>query len=165
MNITAGLEEDYDRQDSRRAAEYGFRLEREVESTKESRRICFWAWDSSPGFRPRARANVPGSHGSSAATRCDCAGNHIIQGLPTHATLEFLLRSFNVTTARSLTGISQSASLINWFKDYGYPWASADATPLVRDRSRGLLAYERRPGVYKEELDSIVRGIPFHSSE
>src|SRR5262249_42364069 len=26
--------------------------------------------------------------------------------------------------------ISQSAGLIRWFKDYGYPWASADATPL-----------------------------------
>jgi glycogen debranching enzyme len=26
--------------------------------------------------------------------------------------------------------ISQSAGLIPWFKDYGYPWASADATPL-----------------------------------
>lgn len=26
--------------------------------------------------------------------------------------------------------VSQSASLIPWFKDYEYPWASADATPL-----------------------------------
>jgi glycogen debranching enzyme len=26
--------------------------------------------------------------------------------------------------------ISQSAALIPWFKDYSYPWASADATPL-----------------------------------
>jgi glycogen debranching enzyme len=26
--------------------------------------------------------------------------------------------------------ISQSASLIPWFSDYSYPWASADATPL-----------------------------------
>src|SRR5258705_11849499 len=57
--------------------------------------------------------------------------------------------------------ISQSAGLIPWFKDYGYPWASADATPLY------IIAhgdYWRTSGdleFIKKNWDSIVKAYRF----
>jgi glycogen debranching enzyme len=47
----------------------------------------------------------------------------------TRAALEFL-KKFQRADGRIPHEISQSASLIPWFTDYEYPWASADATPL-----------------------------------
>lgn len=45
------------------------------------------------------------------------------------AGLEFL-RKFQREDGKIPHEVSQSASLLPWFKDYEYPWASADATPL-----------------------------------
>lgn len=47
----------------------------------------------------------------------------------TRAALEFL-KKFQRADGKIPHEISQSASLIPWFTDYPYPWASADATPL-----------------------------------
>src|SRR5438067_151597 len=47
----------------------------------------------------------------------------------TRTALEFL-KKFQRADGRIPHEISQSASLIPWFTDYPYPWASADATPL-----------------------------------
>lgn len=47
----------------------------------------------------------------------------------TRTALEFL-KKFQRDDGRIPHEISQSAALIPWFKDYPYPWASADATPL-----------------------------------
>jgi glycogen debranching enzyme len=47
----------------------------------------------------------------------------------TRSALDFL-KKFQRQDGKIPHEISQSASLIPWFTDYGYPWASADATPL-----------------------------------
>ncbi|HZH90505.1 MAG TPA: GH116 family glycosyl hydrolase [Pyrinomonadaceae bacterium] len=47
----------------------------------------------------------------------------------TRGALEFL-KKFQRADGKIPHEISQSASLIRWFTDYDYPWASADATPL-----------------------------------
>jgi glycogen debranching enzyme len=47
----------------------------------------------------------------------------------TRTALEFL-RKFQRDDGKIPHEISQSASLIPWFTAFGYPWASADATPL-----------------------------------
>ncbi|HVF43754.1 MAG TPA: GH116 family glycosyl hydrolase [Pyrinomonadaceae bacterium] len=47
----------------------------------------------------------------------------------TRDALDFL-KKFQRDDGKVPHEISQSASLIPWFKDYPYPWASADATPL-----------------------------------
>jgi glycogen debranching enzyme len=47
----------------------------------------------------------------------------------TRGALEFL-KKFQRADGKIPHEISQSASLIPWFADYEYPWASADATPL-----------------------------------
>jgi glycogen debranching enzyme len=60
--------------------------------------------------------------------------------------------------------ISQSAALIPWFKDYPYPWASADATPLYiiahADywRASGDLAFIR------QNWESILKAYRFTSA-
>jgi glycogen debranching enzyme len=60
--------------------------------------------------------------------------------------------------------ISQSAGLIPWFKDYGYAWASADATPLY------IIAhadYWRTSGdleFIKKNWDSILKAYRFTSA-
>ena len=43
--------------------------------------------------------------------------------------LDFL-KQFQRDDGRIPHEVSQSASLVPWFEDYNYPWASADATPL-----------------------------------
>lgn len=47
----------------------------------------------------------------------------------TRTALDFL-KQFQREDGRIPHEISQSATLVNWFEDYPYPWASADATPL-----------------------------------
>jgi len=47
----------------------------------------------------------------------------------TRTALDFL-KKFQRADGKIPHEISQSASLIPWFKDYTYPWASADAAPL-----------------------------------
>jgi Glycosyl-hydrolase family 116, catalytic region len=47
----------------------------------------------------------------------------------TRTALEFL-RKFQRDDGKIPHEISQSAALIPWFTNFGYPWASADATPL-----------------------------------
>ena len=47
----------------------------------------------------------------------------------TRTSLDFL-KKYQREDGKIPHEISQSAGLIPWFKDYGYPWASADATPL-----------------------------------
>lgn len=47
----------------------------------------------------------------------------------TRTALDFL-RKFQREDGKIPHEISQSAALIDWFEDYPYPWAAADATPL-----------------------------------
>lgn len=47
----------------------------------------------------------------------------------TKTAIEFL-KTFQREDGKIPHEISQSASLIDWFKDYPYPWNAADATPL-----------------------------------
>ena len=86
---------------------------------------------SSPGSARRARASGRGSRGSSDATRCGrrSASTSIGDFATVRTALEFL-QKFQRADGKIPHEISQSASLIPWFTDYPYPWASADATPL-----------------------------------
>jgi glycogen debranching enzyme len=78
----------------------------------------------------------------------------------TRTALDFLTK-FQREDGKIPHEISQSASFINWFKDYGYPWASADATPLYviahADywRTSGDLEFIRK------NWDSIVKAYRF----
>ena len=78
----------------------------------------------------------------------------------TRTALDFL-KKFQRDDGKIPHEVSQSASLINWFKDYGYPWASADATPLY------IIAhadYWRASGdleFIKKNWDSIVKAYRF----
>jgi glycogen debranching enzyme len=78
----------------------------------------------------------------------------------TRTSLDFL-KKFQRDDGKIPHEISQSATLINWFKDYGYPWASADATPLY------IIAhgdYWRTSGdldFIKKNWDSIIRAYRF----
>jgi glycogen debranching enzyme len=78
----------------------------------------------------------------------------------TRAALEFL-KKFQRADGKIPHEISQSASLIPWFTDYEYPWASADATPLY------IIAhadYFRASGDLKflqANWDSILRAYRF----
>ena len=78
----------------------------------------------------------------------------------TRTTLDFL-KKFQRDDGKIPHEISQSAGLINWFKDYGYAWASADATPLY------IIAhgdYWRTSGdleFIKKNWDSIVKAYRF----
>jgi glycogen debranching enzyme len=76
------------------------------------------------------------------------------------AALDFISR-FQREDGKVPHEISQSASLVSWFKDFPYPWASADATPLfiiaVNDYATqsGDLAFVR------EKWDNLWRGYQF----
>jgi glycogen debranching enzyme len=78
----------------------------------------------------------------------------------TRAALDFL-KKFQRADGKIPHEISQSASLIPWFTDYPYPWASADATPLYiiahadYFRSTGDVKYLR------DNWDSILKAYRF----
>lgn len=78
----------------------------------------------------------------------------------TRTALDFL-KKFQREDGKIPHEISQSAGLIEWFKQYGYPWASADATPLY------VIAhadYWRATGdldFIKKNWDSIIKAYRF----
>ncbi|HWQ35710.1 MAG TPA: GH116 family glycosyl hydrolase [Blastocatellia bacterium] len=60
--------------------------------------------------------------------------------------------------------ISQAAGLINWFSDYVYPWASADATPLYIIGHADYLRWSGDREFIKASWDSIVKAYRFAAS-
>jgi glycogen debranching enzyme len=78
----------------------------------------------------------------------------------TRTALEFL-KKFQRADGKIPHEISQSASLIPWFTEYEYPWASADATPLY---VIGHADYWRASGdleFLKANWDSILKAYRF----
>jgi glycogen debranching enzyme len=78
----------------------------------------------------------------------------------TRTALEFL-KKYQREDGKIPHEISQSAALIPWFKDYPYPWASADATPLF---IIGQADYWRSTGnleFLKRNWESILKAYRF----
>jgi len=57
--------------------------------------------------------------------------------------------------------ISQSASLVPWFKDFPYPWASADATPLFIIAVNDYAIQSGDIGFVREKWDNVWRAYQF----
>ena len=57
--------------------------------------------------------------------------------------------------------ISQSASLVPWFKDFPYPWASADATPLFIIAVNDYATQSGDVGFVREKWDHVWRAYQF----
>jgi glycogen debranching enzyme len=57
--------------------------------------------------------------------------------------------------------ISQSASLVPWFKDFPYPWASADATPLFIIAVNDYAVQSGDVGFVREKWDNLWRAYQF----
>ena len=57
--------------------------------------------------------------------------------------------------------ISQSASLVPWFKDFPYPWASADATPLFIIAVNDYAVQSGDVGFVREKWDNVRRAYQF----
>ena len=57
--------------------------------------------------------------------------------------------------------ISQSASLVPWFKDFPYPWASADATPLFIIAVNDYAVQSGDVGFVREKWDNVWRAYQF----
>ncbi len=56
--------------------------------------------------------------------------------------------------------ISQSASLVPWFKDYPYPYVSADATPLFIIAMNDYAVAERRPRFRARQVGQRLARVP-----
>jgi glycogen debranching enzyme len=81
----------------------------------------------------------------------------------TRSALEFL-KKFQREDGRIPHEISQSASLIPWFTDYPYPWASADATPLYVIAHADYWRASGDMDFLKANWDSILKAYRFSSS-
>lgn len=57
--------------------------------------------------------------------------------------------------------ISQSASLVPWFKDFPYPWASADATPLFIIAVNDYAVQSGDAAFAREKWDNLWRAYQF----
>jgi len=60
--------------------------------------------------------------------------------------------------------ISQGASFVNWFKDYPYPYASADATPLYIIAVNDYVVESGDTGFAKEKWESLRKAYEFLKS-
>jgi glycogen debranching enzyme len=74
--------------------------------------------------------------------------------------LEFL-KKFQRADGKIPHEISQSASLIPWFTDYEFPWASADATPLYVIAHADYWRATGDTGFLKANWDSIQKAYRF----
>ncbi len=74
--------------------------------------------------------------------------------------LEFL-KKYQRADGRVPHEISQSASLIPWFTDYPYPWASADATPLYVIAHADYYRSTGDINFLKANWDSILKAYRF----
>src|SRR5438876_1165220 len=57
--------------------------------------------------------------------------------------------------------ISQGANFVNWFKDYPYPYASADATPLYIIAARDYVTESGDATFAREKWDSLWKAYEF----
>jgi len=57
--------------------------------------------------------------------------------------------------------ISQSASLVSWFKDYPYPYVSADATPLFIIAMNDYASQSGDVGFVRDKWDNVWRAYQF----
>ena len=78
----------------------------------------------------------------------------------TRAALDFL-KKFQRADGKIPHEISQSATLIPWFTDYPYPWASADATPLYVVAHADLLRAGGDRNFTRQHWDSILKAYRF----
>jgi glycogen debranching enzyme len=78
----------------------------------------------------------------------------------TRTALEFL-KKFQREDGRIPHEISQSAALIPWFKDYSYPWASADASPLYVIAHADYYRSSGDTDFLKANWDSILKAYRF----
>ncbi|HKV61840.1 MAG TPA: hypothetical protein VJO16_08005 [Candidatus Acidoferrum sp.] len=60
--------------------------------------------------------------------------------------------------------ISQGASFVNWFKDYPYPYASADATPLYLIAANDYVLQSGDAAFAKEKWESLWKAYQFLKS-
>nr|MBA3243535.1 amylo-alpha-1,6-glucosidase [Acidobacteriota bacterium] len=81
----------------------------------------------------------------------------------TRAALDFL-KKYQRADGKVPHEISQSASLIPWFTDYEYPWASADATPLYIIAHADYLRASGDLTFIRENWDSILKAYRFTSA-
>jgi glycogen debranching enzyme len=78
----------------------------------------------------------------------------------TRTALDFL-KKFQRADGKIPHEISQSASLIPWFTDYEYPWASADATPLYVIAHADYFRATGDLDFLRANWDSILRAYRF----
>ncbi len=81
----------------------------------------------------------------------------------TRAALNFL-KKFQREDGKIPHEISQSASLIPWFTNYPYPWASADATPLYIIAHADYLRASGDGDFIRANWDSIVKAYRFSAA-
>lgn len=81
----------------------------------------------------------------------------------TRTALEFL-KKFQRDDGKIPHEISQSAALIPWFKDYPYPWASADATPLYVIAHADYWRASGDLDFLKANWDSILKAYRFSAA-
>jgi glycogen debranching enzyme len=81
----------------------------------------------------------------------------------TRTALDFLMK-YQREDGKIPHEISQSAALIPWFKDYPYPWASADATPLYIIAHADYWRASGDTDFIKKNWNSIVKAYRFTSA-
>lgn len=78
----------------------------------------------------------------------------------THAALDFISK-FQREDGKVPHEISQSASLVPWFKDYPYAYVSADATPLFIIAMNDYAVQSGDIGFAREKWDNVWRAYQF----
>lgn len=78
----------------------------------------------------------------------------------TRTALEFISK-FQRADGKIPHEIAQGANFVNWFTDYPYPYASADATPLYIIAANDYVTESGDPGFVREKWDSLWKAYQF----
>ena len=78
----------------------------------------------------------------------------------THTALDFISK-YQRADGKVPHEISQSASLVPWFKDYPYPYVSADATPLFIIAMNDYASQSGDVGFARDKWDNVWRAYQF----
>jgi len=111
------------------------------------------------GYALRARASVRDLRGFSDGIPFGLPSRSIVRDFANARTALEFIGKYQREDGKIPHEISQGANFVQWFKDYPYPYASADATPLYIIAMKLITPWRAATPVCKRKMEQFVEGL------